>query len=112
MNCRRVRIAIVFPLAVPIIILCACSNRDDLFPAGTSNEEIVERAARAWIHKPKGELTEDDLRRVSGLDLSGTAITDLGPIARMTEIQRLSLARCEGIRDISPLKKLQKIRRL
>jgi len=106
-------IAICATFAIPMCFFFACGkNKRDRFPPGISSDEVVERAARAWIHKPKGELTGDDLRRVTGLDLSGTPITDLTPLARMTEIQRLSLADCDGVRDISPLKNLQKLRRL
>jgi hypothetical protein len=52
-------------------------------------DPIVEKAVRKELFKPKGELTEADLVKVTALNLSDTKITDAG-LKEVAKLQKLT----------------------
>ena len=50
---------------------------------------IVETAIRKQLKKPKGELTQTDLEKVTELNLSWTSITDAG-LKEVAQLQQLT----------------------
>ena len=52
---------------------------------------IVEKAIRKQIKKPTGELTEADLEKVAVLDLRYNELTDVSPLAGLTQLKELNL---------------------
>ena len=71
-------------------------------------DPIVEKEVRLELKKPEGELTEADLEKVTGLNLSGTQITDEG-LKEVAKLQKLVLLYLIGTKikaeSISELKK-------
>ncbi|MDP6905776.1 MAG: hypothetical protein QF406_15225, partial [Verrucomicrobiota bacterium] len=58
-------------------------------------DPIVEKAIRRSLEKPKGELTEADLEKVTLLILSSTQITDGGlkEVAKLQKLEALDLSK-------------------
>ena len=52
------------------------------------------------------------MSRLEDLDLSGSGIADLSPLAGMTRLRRLWLSSNRGISDVSPLRRLTALREL
>jgi Leucine-rich repeat (LRR) protein len=62
-----------------------------------------------------GVMSLDVIKNLAGLkslDLRYSAVSDLGDLARLTELEELCLEHCGRLRDLSPLEKLPKLRRL
>jgi|TARA_B100001971_G_scaffold212606_1_gene243262 hypothetical protein len=72
---------------------------------------IIERVIRQVLNKPKGALTAADLKKVKALDLQGFNLTDITPLAKLTELERLMLS-YNKVQDLKPLKGLTKLKRL
>jgi len=72
---------------------------------------IIEQAIRLQLNKPKGALTPEDYRKVKGLDLQAKGITDITPLARLTELETLMLS-YNKIEELKALKGLVKLKRL
>ena len=52
-------------------------------------DPIVEKAIRRSLEKPKGELTNADLEKVTWLNLFNTKITDVG-LKEVAKLQQLA----------------------
>ena len=74
---------------------------------------IIEESVRISLQKPRGKLTEADLRKVTGLDLSLTTITDAGfkEVAKLQKLEVLNLKGTEitnaGIKELAKLQNLE-----
>ena len=68
----------------------------------------VEAAARKAAGKPDGAITQDDLSRISELDLYDLGISDVGPLKGLTNLTSLDLSHNQ-IQDVTPLRKLKKL---
>ena len=53
--------------------------------------KVIEAAIRKAAKKPTGELTKADLEKVTQLDLSGSRLTDVKGLEKLTNLKRLSL---------------------
>ena len=76
-------------------------------------DPIVEKAVRESLEKPKGEITEADLEKVTRLQLGLTKITDAGlkDVAKLQKLTFLGLFFTEitdaGLKDVAKLQKLE-----
>ena len=74
---------------------------------------IVEKAIREELKKPTGELTEEDLEKVTRLNLNGTKVTDvsLKEVAKLQNLAGLWLSSTQitdaGLKDVAKLQKLK-----
>ena len=75
-------------------------------------DHIVEREIRKKIRKPKGEITEADLKKVTGLNLDSTKITDKGlkEVSKLQKLEFLSLQLTQntdaGLKEMANLQSL------
>ena len=69
-------------------------------------DPIVEKAVRKSLRKPEGQLTEADLKKVTGLSLDDTQITDAGlkELAKCKQLEKLHLGHTQ-ITDTDALRK-------
>jgi hypothetical protein len=80
---------------------------------GLIAEPIVEKAVREMLKMPEGELTNADLEKVTGLNLSFTKITDAGlkEVSKLKQLTFLGLGKTnitdEGLKDVAKLQKLK-----
>ncbi|AKN33842.1 cell wall-binding protein [Clostridium carboxidivorans P7] len=103
----------------------------------TFKDKNLEKAIRATINKPTGELLKSDVNQITELDVSiinehtdikdisglenltnlqilaltDTEVSDLSPLKNLTNLQKLNL-RCAQVSDISPLKYLTNLQNL
>lgn len=63
---------------------------------------IVERAIRKRLNKNTGEITRKERESITELDLGGTELTDLTPLAGLSRLQELDLNGTQ-VTDVSPL---------
>ncbi|MCP4590384.1 MAG: hypothetical protein GY842_06555 [bacterium] len=73
--------------------------------------KVIEAAIRGVLNKPTGELTEADRTGLQTLDLRGTQIKDVSPLAKLTGLQSLDLSGTP-ITDVSPLATLAGLQHL
>ena len=69
------------------------------------NDPALEKAVREVINKPEGEVTTEDVRNVTELDLSEKGIKDISALAYFTDLQELELMENQ-VSDITPLQDL------
>ena len=80
-------------------------------------DAIVEKAIRSRfsLNKPEGKLTEEDLEKVTRLDLSRTQITDAGlkEVVKLQRLKELSLDRTQitdvGLKELVNLQYLGRL---
>ena len=97
-------------LMMAAVVLVGCGKKAEPF-----TDPIVEGAVRESLEKPEGELTVNDLEKVTGLDLSRTKITDAGlkEVARMQKIITLDLTGTKitdtGLKEVAKLQSLERL---
>ena len=97
-------------LMMTAVVLVGCGKKAEPF-----TDPIVEGAVRESLEKPEGELTVNDLEKVTGLDLSRTKITDAGlkEVARMQKIITLDLTGTKitdtGLKEVAKLQSLERL---
>ena len=70
-------------------------------PVSPADEKlIVEKEIRRSLKKPKGELTEADLEKVTRLDLHDTKITDAG-LKELAKLQKLAELYLNDVREVT-----------
>ncbi len=101
-----------------IIYTCSACNteKNDVIPKIPDeelaiNDKNLEAALRAEINKPTGTLMVSDFADVWGLFLTENNITDISPLAKLTNLASLWLDG-NNITDISPLAKLTNLTEL
>ena len=78
-------------------------------------DPIVEKAVREMLKMPEGELTNADLEKVTGLNLSFTKITDAGlkDVAKLQKLEWLYLYGTkitdEGLKEVAKLQQLRQL---
>ncbi len=77
-------------------------------PNSPEAKAAIEAAIREAADKPTGELTKADLEKVTRFVLSFNQITDLKPLAGLTELEELLLDNNQ-ITDLTPLAELTKL---
>ncbi|HUW82784.1 MAG TPA: P-loop NTPase fold protein [Phycisphaerae bacterium] len=80
-------------------------------PAETDSARIIDATIRTAINKPTGELTKQDRAGVMALGLAGQAVSDLSPLAGLTNLRTLDL-NGTPVRDLSPLAGLKPLTEL
>ncbi len=73
--------------------------------------KAINRRIRAACYKPTGDLTQDDLNKVTQLLLIGSQIDDLRPLAELKNLRILNVGNNQ-ITDLSPLAGLNNLERL
>ena len=73
--------------------------------------EIFEKAFRETLNKPEGPLTRGDLLTITELQLVKTQISDLTPLAGLTQLEELRLVGNQ-IEDLAPLARLLQLETL
>ena len=74
-------------------------------------DPIVEKAIRAAIKKPEGELTKADYEKVKKLYLDSNQLTDVKGLEKLTQVKELRLPRNQ-LTDVNGLEKLTQLRGL
>ena len=74
-------------------------------------DPIIEKAIRAELKKPTGNLTESDLSKIKYLNLRDKELTDLSSLTGLSELEGLSLGN-NKVKDLSALKHLGKLKEL
>ncbi len=74
-------------------------------------DPIIEKAIRAELKKPIGELSQTDLSKIKYLNLRGKELTDLSSLTGLSELEGLSLGN-NKVKDLSALKHLKKLKEL
>ena len=97
-------------LICAVAVLVGCGKAS---PAVEIVDPTVEKAVRAALFWPKGELTEADLQDITYLNLKDTKITDAG-LKDVAKLQNLSIffsirtqITDEGLKDLAKLQKLE-----
>lgn len=80
-------------------------------PADSKDEQTIHEAIARVLNKAPSQLTETDYKEVTELYLSHASVTDIKPLAKLTNLQQLDL-RGTNVSDISPLKRLKNLRLL
>jgi len=74
----------------------------------SKDDEIVREALARQLKKKPDELTDDDYRKTTELNLTGSGITDISALKRLTNLQRLNLDDTQ-VNDIGALSGLTKL---
>jgi Leucine-rich repeat (LRR) protein len=84
-------------------------------PNSPKTKVAIEAAIRKTAGKPTGELTNEDLAKVTGrdvlLDIRSENITDLTPLAGLTNLVELQIGKNQ-ITDLKPLAGLTKLEKM
>jgi len=72
----------------------------------TKDADIIHEAIARQLKKKRDEVTPDDYRDVTELDLSNSSITDIEPVKDMHNLQELNLNRCKNLENLEPLRNL------
>jgi Leucine-rich repeat (LRR) protein len=84
-------------------------------PNSPKTKVAIEAAIRKTAGKPTGELTNEDLAKVTGLDvlldIRSENITDLTPLAGLTNLVELQIGKNQ-ITDLKPLAGLTKLEQM
>jgi internalin A len=71
--------------------------------------KVIETAIRKAANKPKGELTEEDLEKVTSLDFDGNNLTELPKgMEKLTQLEKLYLG-ANKLTDVTGLEKLDQL---
>ena len=76
-------------------------------------DSILEKQIREALKKPEGELTKADLKKVTGISLHSTQVTDavLKEVAKLKKLTHLSLSGTKttdaGLKEVAKLQKLK-----
>ena len=80
-------------------------------PSNPSSAAAIEQGVRAVLEKPAGELSPADFATVKSLYLPHDGIDDLRSVARLTNLEELSVWN-NKITDLTPLAGLQNLKQL
>ena len=104
---------ILLMIAVVALVGCGTTKVDPDAPANIS-DPIVERGVRRELNKPTGELTNEDLAKLTRI-LNIHRITDasLKDVAKLQNLTHLSLASTQitdaGLKDVAMLQKPERL---
>ncbi len=87
------------------------AQREETEEDPRSSREIIDQEIRRILNKPKGAIAEEDRQSITSLDLGGTQVSDLSPLADLSNLQKLDLASTR-VSDLSPLAGLTKLNTL
>ena len=99
-------------LICAVAVLVGCGKAS---PAVEIVDPTVEKAVRAALFWPKGELTEADLQDITYLNLKDTKITGMGlaELAKLKNLKDLVLTDTkitdEGLKEVTKLKNLERL---
>ena len=81
----------IMVMVAVVMVVGSCASPTFTFDPSNPQNVIVEKAIRSYLNKPTGELTKADLKRVTGLDLYRTNISDAGlkGLAKLTQLKGL-----------------------
>ena len=109
---------LVIMAAVVLVGGCASTSKIQIVPNNATAKAELEAAIRKAAGKPNGKLTNADFQKVTKIENSlglhrglGPALTDISPLAELTNLKRLTLG-SHRLTDISPLAKLVKLEEL
>lgn len=117
-----------FLLTIAVVALLGCGKKEEAQPttpkpeakkpeppkvvlSSTEAKALVEAAIRRQLKKPEGELTKEDLEKVTLIDLPRRGLTDGSLLAGLTNLKELSL-NDNRLTDVSPLEGLTKLETL
>ena len=111
------RICIALLIAAMALNLAACKKREK--PIDPVSARIVDDAVRSALnmveHIPPRHvdvITDEDRQGVEFLHLSSMDLTDLRPLLRLPNLERLALSACPNVTDLTPLAKLTQLETL
>ena len=86
-------------LILVVVALAGCGTKEAVekpeppkaAPKKIIANPIVEKAIRKHLKKPKGELNDDDLEKVTELDLSFEQLTNVKDLEKLTQLTYLVL---------------------
>ena len=81
-------------LIVALMSLAGCDSGPKWEPdAGSPQSVIIEQAVRVSLEKPDGNLTKEDLEKVTSLNLAHTQVTDAGlkELVNLRQLKALQL---------------------
>ena len=88
-------------------LLFGCGGKD----VHLYGEAAIEAATRKAVNKPKGELGQADMEKVTVIDVREKKITDVGTLVSFTLLEELDLG-ANQLTDISGLKVLTRLKML
>jgi Leucine-rich repeat (LRR) protein len=71
---------------------------------------LIDQAVRRKLDIPRGKVTAQDFAAIEELDLSGTPISKLASIGRLTRLSSLNLSDCTSLFDLGQLAELKGLR--
>jgi hypothetical protein len=83
----------------------------EVMPGSEGSAAAIEQGVRAVLEKPAGELSPADFATVKSLYLPHDGIDDLRSVARLTNLEELSVWN-NKITDLTPLAGLQNLKQL
>ena len=89
-----------------VVVLVGCGEK------AVIADRVVEDSVRIFLKKPEGKLTEEDLKKVTRLNLSHTIITDVGlkEAVKLQSLEALWLDNNKitdaGLEEVTKLQKL------
>ena len=86
----------------------AANKKPKIIPNSPKAKAAIEKEIRFRLDKPKGTITEADLRKVTALDLNRKKISDVADLKGLKQVKWLWL-NSNQIHDISALKELREI---
>jgi outer membrane protein assembly factor BamB len=84
------------------------TGRAGTIPNSPEAAAAIEAAIRKAAGKPTGELTREDLEKIRGLAFHGEQITDVTPLAKLTNLNHLNLTKNKII-DVTSLQNLKNL---
>ena len=98
---------ILIIVAVALVGGCASTGFDLKDP----NQAKIEKAVRAELGIPEGELTQSDMDRVTHLNLDGMQLTDVRSLENLPQLKDLGL-KMNPLTHLKNLEKLSQLERL
>ena len=98
-------------LICAVVALVGCGTTSWVSDPSDPNNVRIEKAIRAELKKPEGELTKADLKKVVKLNLFNRGISDLTTLKEMPNLKELNLER-NKISDLTPLSELTNLEQL
>jgi hypothetical protein len=92
-------------------ILARETRKDKIIIEKTEDPQIIRRKIAFELEKDIDELTEDDFKKVTELDLSNLEISNINLLKGLTNLRDFSLSRTQ-VSDIDALKGLSNLRHL
>ena len=78
-------------LLICAVVAGGCASTPKVVPNSPEVKAAIEAAIRKAAKKPTGELTKEDLEKVTRLDLFDIQLTDLKGLEKLTQLKTLNL---------------------